>query len=439
MSEEKIYGSRLGEGIDFRYIRENKFKTSCIAVHFVTPIVREDVTVNAVLGGLLKRSCEKYPAFTVLRRRLAMLYGANVSASVSSIGHCQMISLDVSMLDDCFIPDGGAIAGECAALLCEMIFRPAREQDGSLFREEDMKISLRLAEERIQSRINDKGEYASHRCIAAMCADEPYGVETGGYEEDLPHITREGLAQAWRKLLCTAAVNIIMVGTAEHTAVERRFADEFRKIRREFVPLPKANIIGRAEREREIVERMDVQQAKMVIGMRIPIVEPKDDTMPARLMSLLYGGGMTSLLFNNVREKLSLCYYCSSSYMRRSGIILVQSGLEEANYATAVDEIKKQLAVIANNEFTDEEFEAVRRSAINGVDETKDSIDSIERWYALQYLDGCVRTPEQTAERLAAVTRREVADCAARVTVDTVYLLVPETPDNEPTEGGEAE
>lgn len=443
MSNQTVYASRLGDGIDFRYIHENRFKTSCISVHFITPIVRANVTVNAILGGLLKRSCERYPDFTRLRRRLAMLYGADLSASVGSIGHCQMITLEISMIDDRWIPDGGTISEDCAALLCDAIFRPAREADGSLFREEDMKISLRLARERIQSRINDKGEYAEHRCRAIMCAGEPYGIETGGYEEDLPNITRKGLARAWGWLLETAAVNIILVGAADHAAVERRFAEEFGKIERHFAPLPQANIIGRAEREREVIERMDVQQSKMVIGMRIPVAEPKDDTMPARVMSMLYGGGVTSLLFNNVREKLSLCYYCSSYYWRKNGIIVVRSGLEEENYATAVDEIKKQLAVIAKNEFTDEEFEAVKRYALGSFDEVKDSIYSLEQWYAMQYLDGCVRTPEQAAERLSAVTRREVADCAARVTIDTIYLLAPALPedtDKENTaEGGKAE
>lgn len=437
MDGEKIYSSRLGDGVSFQYILENKFKTSCISVHFVTPMDRQNVTINAVLAELLRRSCGRYSKFTELQRRLAMLYGACVSASVGSIGNCQMITLEISMIDDRFVPDTSGISNECAELLCDMIFRPAREVDGSLFRREDVEISLRITQERIKSVINDKGEYAVHRCLAEMCADEPFGVEAGGYEEDLPGITRERLEQAWKKLLGTAAVNIIMVGTADHQAVENRFTQEFGKISRTYLPLPRVHIVGRAENCREVVERMDVQQCKMVIGMRIPVAEPVNDTMAARLMSMLYGGGVTSLLFNNVREKLSLCYYCSSSYMRKCGIILVSSGLKESNYATAVDEIKRQLEVIANNKFTDREFEAIKLSAVSGLDEIRDSIYSIERWYASQFLDGSVSTPEQTAERLLAVTRREVAECAARVMFDTIYLLAPKNIDEcRISEGG---
>lgn len=426
MSNEKMYCRELGEGIHFRYIRESRFKTGCISVHFITPLVRENVTANAVLAGLLKRSCEDYPEFTQLQRRLAMLYGAEVSASVTGMGDSQMITVEISMLDDRFIPDGEKVSVGCAELLCGMIFRPAREADGSIFRSEDIDISLRLADERIKSIINNKGEYARHRCAAIMCEGEAYGIESGGYTEDLPDITREKLIEAWKNLLKTSAVNILMVGTADGDAVADRFISAFSQIKREYIDLSKATVIEKAEREREVVERMDVQQSKMVIGMRIPVVEPEGNTMAARLMCMLYGGTATSLLFSNVREKLSLCYYCSSMYMRKNGLIFVQSGLEEVNYRKAVSEIKKQLAVVAGNEFTDEELAATKLYAVNGFAEINDSVYSIERWYALQFTDGCIMTPEEAAKKISAVTRNEVAECAAQITVDTIYLLAPE-------------
>ena len=156
-------------------------------------------------------------------------------------------------------------------------------------------------------------------------------------------------------------------------------------------------------------------------------------------MSLLFGGGTTSLLFNNVREKLSLCYYCSSAYSRSSGLLFVRSGIEESNFQKAVDEIKRQLAIIANNEFTDDEFNASKLFALSAFDNISDSIGSIEQWYAVQHLDGCVRTPQQAAERMKAVTRSQVAECASLARLDTVYLLAPEISEEsgEPEGGGE--
>ena len=116
-------------------------------------------------------------------------------------------------------------------------------------------------------------------------------------------------------------------------------------------------------------------------------------------------------------------------------MIFVQSGLEEVNYQKAVAEIKKQLAVAAENKFTDEELAATKLYAVNAFAEINDSVYSIERWYALQFMDGSVMTPEEAAEKISAVTRDEVAECAAKVCVDTIYLLAPEKA--EVSEGSE--
>ena len=118
----------------------------------------------------------------------------------------------------------------------------------------------------------------------------------------------------------------------------------------------------------------------------------------------------------------------------------VRSGIEESNRDKAVEEIKRQLAVIADNAFTDDEFEAVKLYALSAFDNISDSVGSIESWYSLQFLDGCVRTPEQAAERMKAVTRSQVAECASLARLDTVYLLAPEESGEETApEGGESD
>lgn len=435
--ENNMYVSTLGEGISFRSIRETRFKNACIAVHFLYPIERADVTPNALLVALLNRSCAKYPQYIELTRALCMLYGASVHTSIINLGSCQMMTVEISFMDDRFLPGEECVSGECADLLSEFIFRPKVGEDGFLFDEDDLAYALKNAEERIRSRINDKEEYASCRCVDIMCEGEPMTIEPGGYLEDLPNVTREELTRVWKKVLSTAQVEIITVGGADYEPVKEIFAREFNAIDRHCVELTPLPPYKEPKEIKDVTERMDVQQSRMVMGFRLPVQEPDDMTVVCRLMSSLFGGGPTSLLFKNVREKLSLCYYCSSSYSRLCGTMYVYSGMDESNKEKAVEEIKRQLAVIARNEFTDDEFEAIKLFAICSLDNTKDSVGSIESWYAFQIFDGCIRTPEQEAERIKAVTRSQVAACASLVRLDTIYLLAPEEPveTNEP-EGG---
>lgn len=434
MSADESFSRELGSGVSFEYIHETRFKTECISVYFVMPLQKNSVTANAVLAGVLEQSCREYPEYTDFRRKLAMLYGAEVNASTASIGNYQLLNVEIAMIDDRYIPNGEKISIGCAELLCKIIFSPSEDENGRVFRNESIELAKRLVNDNIEARYNDKSRYAKSRCIEMMCENEPFGIEPGGYAEDLPNINRDVLESAWRNMLKNSTVSIFMIGASDGRAVADIFAREFAELERNPIELKLCSEFKRVENERRIVERGDIQQAKMIIGMRTPVREPDQRVMAAKLMSMLYGGSVNSLLFNNVREKLSLCYYCSSAYIQAGGYLFVSSGLEEEDVEAALSEIKHQLAVIVNDSFTDEELDAVKRSALNSYSEIYDSIFSIERWYAMQIFDDKRLTPEQAAEKLKAVTRREIVECAAQLAIDTVYVLAPR--DKSYSEGG---
>ena len=93
--------------------------------------------------------------------------------------------------------------------------------------------------------------------------------------------------------------------------------------RKEILPCA-PQIIAKEDRVTEFHDVMDVAQAKLVMGFRTGIAVPGGDVTAMRLMSALFGGTPHSKLFLNVREKLSLCYYCSSSYDRHKGKMCIR-------------------------------------------------------------------------------------------------------------------
>lgn len=88
------------------------------------------------------------------------------------------------------------------------------------------------------------------------------------------------------------------------------------------------------------------------------IADPDEACMAARLMNALFGGTPHSMLFRSVREKLSLCYYCASSYDYIKGVMLVDSGVEAAKADEAQAEILRQLDLLRQGAFIDEDLEA---------------------------------------------------------------------------------
>ncbi len=167
---------------------------------------------------------------------------------------------------------------------------------------------------------------------------------------------------------------------------------------------------------------MELNQSKLVLGFRCGMQNADDNFFAQRVMADVFGGGPYSRLFMHVREKLSLCYYCSARLDRRKGILVVQSGIEAKNKQAALDEILKQLSVMQNGEFTDEELAASKAAlcdAYRGVNDTPESVDA----YYAQFIDTPPQTPEAMVAGIEAVDRAAVTAAAKRLTLDTVYFL----------------
>ena len=118
---------------------------------------------------------------------------------------------------------------------------------------------------------------------------------------------------------------------------------------------------------------MEVAQCKLVLGFRAGRSSADEDVMATRLMSALFGGTPSSKLFLNVREKLSLCYYCSSRFERNKGLLLVESGVEYKNIEKAKKEILAQLGEIQKGNITDEELEAAKLYMANSFRSVSDA------------------------------------------------------------------
>ena len=161
------------------------------------------------------------------------------------------------------------------------------------------------------------------------------------------------------------------------------------------------------------------------MGFSSKIYGNDDVSLPLMIMCDIFGGGPYSKLFSNVREKMSLCYYCSAAAVRLKGLITVESGVETANAEKAEQEILNQLQAVKNGDFTDFEFESSVKSITDSLGSYEDSQASIDQWYALKVNNSEIYSPEDIVEKIKNVTREQVITAANGVNLHTVYKLFP--------------
>ncbi len=408
-------------GINFRSIRDSRFKTARISINFLLPLKKETAAKNALLPFLLTRSCKKYPDFTKLNEHLAELYGAELDADIQKLGDVQMLSIFVSGLADRYALHDEKMSEELSRLLCDVVFEP--QMPGGLFPEDGFEQEKRQLMETLDSEFNDKQIYAFRRCQEIMCSKEPYGLSRLGTKEEIKNLKRSDLTAAWERMLQSAPAEIMVLGNCDPEPVFHSFSDAFAKHGRANIENYKGCVVRKAGEPKDIAEKMDVVQSKLVMGFRTGCVEPEKAVPAVKLMSAMYGGSPNSKLFLNVREKMSLCYYCSSSFNPIKGIMFVQSGVEQKNIERAKDEIIAQLDDMKHGKFTDEEIDEAKLSLCNLYHTVSDSLEALEGWYLSKTFSNPLCTPEHEAEMINGVTRSQITEAAQQVELDTVYRL----------------
>ena len=398
---------------------KSNFKPAIITASFALPL-DENAAVNALLPGLMKRTCRKYPTLTEMNKHLASLYGAMVSAGVAKDGESQILTLRVTALEDRFSLSDEKISEAAADLLLDLIFDP-NFVDGK-FTEEDVEREKRLMIEQIESELNDKRYYALKRCTQIMCENEVYALSRTGEIEDIKKIDCEAVTDAWKKMLETATVYIGVTGSMDASPIEKKFTEKFSTVDRSTLAPLHTEFVVSADEVRKIREELPVKQGKLVMGMRAGMVDDEDNYLAIKVMCDIFGGGVYSKLFNNVREKMSLCYYCSAGFNRSKGLIMIQSGIENENEQKATDAILKEFEDMKKGNFSDKDLESSIK-ALTNLSLVNDTPEGIDRWYSGQMLDRDVITPEAYAEMISAVTREQVIAAAQNVTLDTVYML----------------
>ena len=409
----------IAKGVRLCAVPTDKFKTCRINISMAMPL-DSNASARAILPYFLHRRCAKYPDFTALNRQLDELYGASVAGGVLKRGESQVISFSLSAIDDRFALDGDTVALQCAELLADMIFDPIK--DGESFPLDMIEQEKHLLVEIIENEMNDKRRYAALRCQELMFADEAFSINHLGKVDEVKALTPEDVYDAWEEELREATVQITMVGSMDAEPVVEMFKSRFADIRR--IPDEiKTQFVTAAPKPDYVCETMPIKQGKLVMGFRTGMRNEDDNAVPMRIAVDIFGGGVYSKLFTVVREKMSLCYYCSAALYNSKGFVLVQSGIEDANEEKAKKEILNQLSLVAQGEFTDDDFSASIKGISDSIISNNDTPETICAWYASQVLRDEPKTPEKYVEEIKAVERQQVISAAKTIMLDTVYML----------------
>jgi len=270
----------------------------------------------------------------------------------------------------------------------------------------------------IESELNDKRTYSMSRLLKIMCASDTFGLPRLGEIEQVAAIDPVALYAHYRKILRESPVEIFYVGSAEPAQV----AEPLKRLDRAPLALAEQTAFRGCEGQ-DVVETMEVAQGKLCMGFTTPITN-RDEAFPAmQVMNTILGAGMTSKLFVNVREKLSLCYSIGSGYYGTKGIVTVAAGIDFDKEELTRAEVLRQVDACREGRISDLELRSAKEAILSSLRATHDSPGAIEGYYATAALSGLRFSHSDYMAAVEAVTVEDVVACAKVLTLHTTYFL----------------
>ena len=417
MSNSKIR-EKITDGIYITTINDKKFNVNTIGIRFISKVDEKKASAYSLVTRVLQTSNSKYTTRTMLTKELARLYGAGISQSVFRLGDCQAFYLGANCVCDRYALDNEEITNSVTEILLDCIFSP--NLVNGVFNESDFEIIKQELIDNINNKINDKRGYAIDKALETVFQNEPAGVPLDGTVEVLEKINCAEAFKEYKEMLRTSRIEITVSGGGDFNETVKLIKSRFEGLEREFISSEFVSLSPVKEKAAEVDEKFDVLQSKMVIACKTDIKDPEQ----LKLFSLMFGGLPSSKLFMNVREKLSLCYYCASNIISEKSVMLIDSGVENSNIKNAKDEIFKQLDEMAKGSFSDDELNNAKTAVCGSLRSYNDSASGLATWWLTQL---CVWnrdfSPEDAIEKYKSIKREDIIEAAKSFKLDTVYIM----------------
>lgn len=414
----------IKEGIDLHIIKTNKFKTNLLAVFLSTPLTKETVTPNALIPAVLRRGSKNITTQEQISIALEEMYGATFDCGIDKVGDNQVLKFYLETINNEFLPQKEDNLKQAIEILLEIIFNP--QVSNGNFNKEYVDNEKKNLKQVIDGRKDSKASYALERCIEEMYPNASYSLYKYGMTSELDKINSQDLYEQYVNLIKNCKIDIFISGNIEENIKDEIMENENikkLKARKPIFIINNKETRKKEQKEEQVVnESSEVSQGKLILGLDI-LNENDKDKYTALVYNAILGGTPTSKMFQNVREKNSLAYTASSSFIRQKANIFIKCGIDMENYEKALKIIKEQLEDMKNGEFTDKNIEEAKNNIISTIKFIPDEQDTELMYYFSQELSGYEMGFEEYVEKVKEIKKEDIIELAKRIQINTIYFL----------------
>ena len=408
------------KGVHLHFIQSEKFKTNKIKVRFSAPMSEKTIAGRVLTASMLETSNALYPTSQAFREKLANLYGANYSTSLSRRGLVHYLDINLSFVRDQFLSRKNMLADEMLDFLKASLFFPL--SNGKAFDTKTFEIEKRNVLTDLEAEIENHF-YHAHRELNNLFYDLPeMRIPRVATIELVEKETAETSFAAFQQMLNQDQIDFFFIGDFNEIAVREKIQEFHFSERGQ--PLQLSYQQNYSNITREKLEQRDVHQSIVELAYHFSSQYGDRSHLPLIVLNGLLGGFAHSKLFVNVREKESLAYTISSSFDIFSGLMRIYAGIDRANRTKTIALINRQILDLKRGHFTDEELEQTKNMLKNSILLAQDRQNTlIERAYMSSVLGKKFLSLEAWLKALENVSKADLIEAAQQLKLQAIYFM----------------
>lgn len=292
----------------------------------------------------------------------------------------------------------------------------------SLITAEDVEAEREVILDEIAMHDDDPEDVVANLFASHAYAGTPLGRPIAGDPTTIRSLTRTQISRFYRSHYRAANIVVAVAGSLDHAAVVRQVRSAFSGdgfLANAAATPERPRTTGRFRKAQGGVIRSTRQfeQANLVLGFDA-VARTDERREELGVLCAVLGGGASSRLFQEVRERRGLAYsvYAYPSHYSDAGSLCIAAGCLPGKLDQTLAVIRDELALIAKDGITAEELQRgkgqIRRGLVLGLEDTATRMSRIAK---SEFLYGDLPSIDEALMRVEAVTLEDVRSLAAMV------------------------
>lgn len=334
------------------YISSNKFSDVSVAIRTQLPLERSTITAYNILVYMLKTKTKLFKTKQALISNLNEAYGMKLACGLSSYGADLILTTRIQYIRSDWIEEEDYIH-KVKEITDQVLFH-------SVLDEASFEEAKYLYRNKLTRILDDPDGLAIYTCLTTLNTNHEISIPIQGSLDDLDQLTLQDIQNVYSAYL-KADKHILVCGCLDEemkTYLERMDSSSKLNSTRSLLPI--------LDYQEEIIEK-NISQSSIALVYATSTDILSEDYYKMFVMNSLLGQSPTSLLFEEVREKHSLCYSISSYLIQFDGALIITLGTNKENIEKAIDLINQQIQRIIDLDFDPELLNTAKKDCIDSL------------------------------------------------------------------------